>query len=147
METPEALAIIAAGVFFLVGLLTGVQKYLQIMRSPTAEAHPYVDVCHRAALMYAFASILLAKFAEVSQLSTTVEVVALAAVLFYFAAAILTYFIHGVLKDTDNQLRPPFRMGSMEMSRGGIAFYMWSLVAAEIGGFLVLFYGVLVAVL
>ena len=67
--------------------------------------------------------------------------------LLYFGFAILTYVIHGLLRDTDNQLRKPHRMGSMSLSPLYMAGLMWSLVIAEIGGFVVLFYGVLVAVL
>ncbi|MEH6590505.1 MAG: hypothetical protein V7746_09625 [Halioglobus sp.] len=147
MQDAEKLAIIAAGVFFLSGLLTGIWKYRQIMASDTSEAHPYVDICHRASLLYAFAAILLAKFAEISQLPAHVELAAMAAVLFYFATAIVTYAVHGFLADTTNQLKPPFHIGSATMPRAGISIHMWMLIAAELGGFLVLFYGVLVAIL
>ncbi len=147
MNAPESLAIIASGLFFLVGLLTGTWKYLQIHASETGEAHPYVDICHRASLLYAFAALLLARFAEISQLPETVEFVAMALVLFYFATAIATYFIHGLLQDTENQLKAPFVMGKRELSAGFISIQMWMLIVAEIGGFLVLFYGVLVALL
>jgi hypothetical protein len=143
----EDLAIISAGIFFLAGLLTGVWKYQQMIASENGLAHPYVDICHRASLLYAFAAILLVKFAEVSQLPNLIELFAVAAVVFYFATAIVSYFIHGLLKDTENQLQPPHSIGKMKISAGAIAFHMWMLIAAEIGGFLVLFYGVLVEVL
>ncbi|MBW2941725.1 hypothetical protein [Zhongshania aquimaris] len=52
MEMAESLAIISAGVFFLVGLLSGIWKYKQIMASDKGEAHPYVDICHRSSLFY-----------------------------------------------------------------------------------------------
>jgi Ca2+/Na+ antiporter len=147
MESAVALAIISAGVFFLVALLTGVWKYLQIRGSKHASAHPYVDIAHRASLMYSFAAILLARFAEISQLSQRVEWWAVLLPLLYFAYAILLYIVHGALKDTENQLKPPFRMGSMVLPPAFVGFSMWSLIIAEIGGFLVLFYGVLVALM
>ncbi len=143
----EDLALLAAGVFFLTGLLTGIWKYQQIMASEDAKAHPYVDVCHRASLLYAFAAILLVKFAEVSQLPNHIELIAVAAVVAYFAAAIISYFIHGLLGDTDNQLKAPHSIGKMALSPGAISLHMWMLIAAEVGGFLVLFYGVIIAVL
>ena len=145
MESSVALAVIAAGIFFLTALLTGVWKYLQIRASEDAVAHPYVDIAHRASLMYSFAALLLSRFAEISQLSPVVEWWAVAFPLFYFAYAILIYIIHGALKDTDNQLKPPFKMGTLALPPSFIGLSMWSLVAAEIGGFCVLFYGVLVA--
>jgi hypothetical protein len=147
MESSVVLAIIAAGVFFLTALLTGVWKYVQIRASEDAQAHPYVDIAHRASLMYSFATMLLARFAEISQLPQNVEWWAVLFPVVYFGYAILVYIIHGALRDTENQLKPPFKMGSRQMSSVSISISMWSLVVAEIGGFLVLFYGVLVAIL
>ena len=143
--TAHTLAILSAGVFFLVGLLTGVWKYLQIRGSEVAQAHPYVDVAHRSSLMYSFAAILLAVFIEISQLPPRVEFWAAFFPLLYFAFAITTYVVHGILKDTDNQLRAPFKLGKRTISSTLMSIQMWSLVIAEIGGFLVLFYGVIVA--
>lgn len=147
MGPAETVSIIAAGVFFLTGLLTGVWKYLQISSSESAEAHPYVDIAHRASLLYSFAALLLARFCAISQLPATLELWAALFPLLYFGFAILTYIVHGVLGDTDNQLKKPHRLGNKTMSPISMAGLMWSLIAAEIGGFLVLFYGVLVAVL
>lgn len=147
METAQSVAIVCAGLFFLTGLMTGIWKYKQIMASAEGQAHPYVDICHRASLMYAFAAILLAKFVEVSQLPGVVKLIAVSAVLVYFASAIVTYFIHGLLQDTDNQLKPPFHVGKMKISSSAITLHMWMLIVAEVAGFLVLFYGVVIAVL
>ena len=147
MESTVALAIIAAGVFFLTGLLTGVWKYMQIRVSDDATAHPYVDIAHRAALLYSFAAMLMARFAEISQLPANVEWWAVLMPLIYFAYAICTYVVHGMLKDTDNQLRRPFKMGGMTLPPAFMAVSMWSLVIAEIGGFTILFYGVVIAIL
>ena len=59
----------SAGIFFLTGLLTGAWKYLHILRSAEGRAPPYVDVAHRASLLYAFACALLATFCERSAYS------------------------------------------------------------------------------
>lgn len=136
--TAHALSIIAAGVFFLNALLTGIWKYLEMARSENGLAHPYVDVAHRTSLMYSFAALLLAVFADISQLSDTIELIAAAFVLAYFAMAILSYMVQGFLKKTDNQLR---------QAAAPVHVFMWTLILAEIGGFLVLFYGVLLALL
>ena len=135
--TAYQLAIVASGIFFLTALLSGVWKYLQIASSPDARAHPYVDTAHRASLMYAFAALLLATFVELSELPGGVEFVATLLPLAYFALAILSYVVQGLLGKTDNQLRD---------ARPSVAWFMWSLIVAEIGGFGVLFYGVLVAI-
>jgi hypothetical protein len=147
MEASEVIAIIAAGAFFLCGLLTGVWKYLQIRASDNATAHVYVDIAHRASLLYSFAAILIAKFAQISQLPQSIEWWAVFFPLFYFANAILIYIIHGALGDTDNQLKAPFRLGRATLPPILMSAFMWSLIVAEIGGFIVLFYGVLVAIL
>ena len=144
MQAAETLAILAAGSFFLVGLLTGVWKYQQIHASEAAEAHPYVNIAHRTALLYAFACLLLAKFAQLSVLSDTVNTIAVAVQVVFFAAAVLSYVLHGWLADTDNQLQRPHRLGKGTLPGGLMVLFMWALIAGEIGGFLVLFYGVII---
>ena len=131
-----SLAIIASASFFLTALLLGVWKYRGMATSPEGLAHPYVDIAHRAALLYAFAASMLAGFVEVSQLSDTLELTAVILLVLYFAIAIIGYVIQGIKKETDNQIK--------DMSAGMTAL-MWSLIIAEIGGFLILFYGVIAA--
>lgn len=146
MDSVAKLTIISAGVFFLTGLLTGVIKYRQIAASENATAHPYIDICHRASLLYAFACILLLKFVEISRLPVALELAAVCALVVYFGAAVLTYLVHGLLRDTDNQLERPFRLGHRSVPPSSMSAFMWTLIVAEIGGFLVLFYGVLLEV-
>jgi hypothetical protein len=134
--TAYQLAIMGAGLFFFNALLTGVWKYLEMARSETGQAHPYVDIAHRTSLMYSFAAILLSVFIQISQLSATIEFFATLSLIAYFALAILSYMAQGFIKRTDNQIRH---------SSPAVSWFMWSLIAAEIGGFVVLFYGVLVA--
>jgi uncharacterized membrane protein YcfT len=143
----SSVAIIASGAFFLFGLLTGVMKYQQIMASPKGEAHIYVDICHRASLMYAFACVLIYQFVEISQLSNELELTAVLLLVVYFATAIISYFVHGILRDTDNQLKAPHHVGNTKLAPGLIPLYMWTLIAGEIGGFLILFYGVLMTLI
>ncbi len=125
--------ILASGVFLLVGLVTGVWKYLQMTASDEGQAHIYVDTAHRASLLYSFAALVIAQLVELSAFSDTVNLAAALAPLIFFAIAIITYLIHGVRKDTDNQIRD-----------GGAVTHlgMWALIVAEIGGVAVLFVGV-----
>lgn len=147
MTAAEAVAIVAAGIFFLNGLLTGVWKYLQMRRSPEAQAHPYVDIAHRSSLMYSFAALLLAYFAGLADLPATLLLWSVLLPLLFFAGAIITYMVHGALQDTDNQLRRPSVLGRGTLPAWVVPAAMWALVVAEIGGFVVLFYGVLRTVL
>jgi hypothetical protein len=142
MTAATKIALMSAGVFFMTALLTGVWKFLAIRRSPEARAPVYVDIGHRSALLYSFAALLLAKFAELSPYSPTVTVAATVAPIAFFAFAIFSYLVHGVLRDTDNQLAPPFVLGSRRVPAIVIDGAMWLLIAAEIGGFAVLFAGV-----
>lgn len=142
-EPAVKLCILAAGVFFMAALLTGAWKYFHIARSPTAAAPLYVDIAHRAALMYSFASLLLAVFAGLSVWSDRVNVIAAALPLAFFAFAIGGYVVHGLLRDTDNQFLKPHRLGRAEVHPALLIGFMWALMAAEIGGFAVLFLGTL----
>lgn len=143
MEPATKLAIVSCGLFFLTGLLTGVWKYVCIARSANAQAPVYVDICHRTALMYSFACLVLAKFAELSVWPASVDFWATLAAVTYFALAVLSYAVHGWLRDTDNQLQRPHVLGRFAVPSFLIGLFMWSLVAAEIGGFLVLLSGAL----
>ena len=129
MIEAENLAIIFAGIFFLNGLLTGVWKFNQISKSADGKAHPYVDIAHRSSLLYSFATLLIANFAYLSKLPNEIELIATIALVAYFAFAILSYMIQGFRQTTDNQLREVTKTTRI---------FMWSLIVAEIGGFLVL---------
>ena len=54
------LTLLAAGLIFLLSLALGVWKYRQMAISENHLAHPYVDIAHRAALLYSFATLLIA---------------------------------------------------------------------------------------
>lgn len=124
--------LLAAAVMFLWALLLGAWKYRQILESEESVAHPYVDIAHRAALLYSFALLLVATFVELSGWGTAVDLIAAGALTFYFFAAVAGYAVHGWLRDTDNQFRNPV---------SGLHGFMASLMVAEIGGWLVLVAG------
>jgi amino acid transporter len=126
--------LLAAGLIFLAALLLGVWKYRQMAASPEGRAHPYVDTAHRAALLYSFATLLLATFVELSGFGEAVNLVAAFAVIAFFVAAVGGYVYHGLSRDTDNQFRegegPP-----------GLRPFMWTLIVVELAGFGVLLAG------
>lgn len=138
-----ALCVAASGSLLMVGMLTGIWKYLQMSRSPEGLAHPYVDICHRTALLYSFAALVLAALAHFSAWSETLNFWAAAVTLFYFVAAIANYALHGVLQDTDNQLRRPHRLGSGTVPGAVIHAAMLGLIVGEVGGLSVLLSGAL----
>ena len=133
----------ACGIFFLTGLITGVWKYYHIHSSRKAQAPVYVNIAHRASLMYSFATLVLAKFVELSPYSETVTFWSAAGPIVFFALAISTYVIHGVLKDIDNQFKKPHKLGAFTLPNWVIITFMVALIIAEIGGAGILFVGFL----
>ncbi len=130
-----ALTVLAAGLIFALALALGVWKYREMATSPTHLAHPYVDIAHRAALLYAFATMLLAVFVELSAWPAWVNLAATGIVVFFFVLAIATYMAHGIRRDTTNQF---------EHVDTAIRVAMAALIVGEIGGFGVLFAGFVV---
>ncbi len=127
-----AITLAAAGLIFLLALVLGVWKYQQMRTSPDHLAHPYVDIAHRAALMYAFATLLVAVFVELSAWPTWVNFAAAATMVVFFVGAIVSYIVHGFQRDTTNQFAHP---------DVALRASMIALIVGEIGGFLVLLTG------
>ncbi len=129
------LTLLATGLIFLLALGLGVWKYQQIMVAENHRAHVYVDIAHRAALLYAFATLLFAVFVELSAWPVWVNLTATAVAVFFFVGAIVGYIVHGARRDTENQFDPPVR---------GTGFFMALLILGEVGGFAVVFAGFVV---
>ena len=134
MSADTKAVLLADAIMFLYALLLGVWKYRQIATSEDHTSHLYVDIAHRAALLYSFALLLIATFVELSGFSELVNLLAAGAMAFYFFASVTTYAIHGWREDTDNQFRDAIP---------GTHAYMLTLIIAEIGGWLVLVAGFL----
>ena len=124
--------LLTSATMFLWALLLGVWKYRQMTAADSGHAHFYVDTAHRAALLYSFALLLVATFVQLSGWSGAVNMVAAGAMILYFYGAVASYAVHGWKQDTDNQMRDAVP---------GTHAMMLSLIAAEIGGWLVLVAG------
>lgn len=145
MLLAEKICVTAAFVFFLTGLVTGVWKYRCMASDAEATTPYYVDIAHRSALLYSFAALLLARLASLSVFPDAVNTAAAATTLLFFAFAILSYIVHGVLRDTDNQLRRPHTLGRRTLPPGLMSLSMSLLIAGELGGALVLGAGAMMA--
>jgi len=124
--------ILAAGLIFLLALVLGIWKYRQMATSENHLAHPYVDIAHRAALLYSFATMLVAVFVELSAWPTWVNLTAAMVLVFFFVAAIFEYVVHGIRRDTTNQFEHP---------TSALTVGMIALIIGEVGGFAVLLAG------
>jgi len=120
---------------FLIALFLGVWKYRQMASSETHLAHPYVDTAHRAALLYSFATLLVAPFVQFSGWSELVDLLCAGTLYFFFLTAVASYAYHGWQRDTDNQFRDP------APSAAAVHGYMAALIAGEIAAFAVLLAG------
>jgi len=126
------LTVLAAGLIFVLALGLGVWKYRQMVTSENHLAHPYVDIAHRSALLYSFATLLTAVFVESSAWPTAVNLVAAGVLVAFFVTAIGSYIVHGALRDTTNQFERPDRTTTVAMT---------ALIVGEMGGFSVLLAG------
>ncbi|WP_428355435.1 hypothetical protein [Methyloprofundus sp.] len=138
-QTAVIIAIACAGLFFMTALITGCWKFYCMLHSEQFQAPYYVDIAHRASLLYSFAAILIAVFAFFSPFAVWVSVIATIAPLLFFAIAIFHYIKLGIHNTTDNQLRDSEDPGADKI-------IMLSLMTAEIGGFLVLLIGFFIQV-
>lgn len=139
MSNAVLIAILSCGGFFTIGLVTGIWKYRKMIASPEGKAPVYVDICHRSALMYSFACLVLAEFAERSAWPSIVNIVGVVAAVTFFTTAVLNYAVHGWLDDTENMLERPPGVAHSPAVHG----YVTLVVLGELGGFLVLFSGFL----
>ncbi len=130
------ITLLAAGLIFLLALVLGVWKYRQIMAADDHRAHPYVDIAHRAALLYSFATLLIAVFVELSAWPAWVNLTAAGVVVFFFVARHpQLHQPRGAARHRQpiRKPRPRHRVRSMAL-----------LIAGEIGGFGVLLAGFIV---
>lgn len=132
LELDTKVIVLVAGLLLLWALGLGVVKYHQMSTSSDGTAHRYIDIAHRAALMYSFAAFLLAGLAQFSAWSVAVDLVAASVVLVFFVGAIVSYTVHGFRRDTENQFVDPV---------AGTHLFMVSLIVGEIGGTAVLVAG------
>ncbi|MFY2789490.1 hypothetical protein [Rhodococcus sp. MALMAid1271] len=132
LEFDTTVIVLAASLLLLWALGLGVLKYHQMSTSADGAAHRYVDIAHRAALMYSFAALILAVLAQFSAWSVPVDLTAASVVLLFFVAAIAGYTVHGIRRDTENQFVHPVP---------GTHVFMLLLIIGEIGGTAVLVAG------
>ncbi len=126
------IALFCSGLFLLSGMVTGVWKYARIMSSESRQAPVYVDIAHRASFLYSFACLVIAKLMEFSPFSQFWQVVIVVIPLIYFILSVVAYIKEGILNRTDNIFKENSTF---------VTWFMYTLIAAEIGGFGLIFGG------
>ena len=132
MSLAIKISLLASGLFLLTGMLVGVLKYQRIMTSPDHRAPVYVDIAHRAAFLYSFAMLVIAKLLEYNPYAARVQVGAVATVLLFFTLTVIGYLMEGIRDRTDNLFRE---------RNFTTTWYMYLLIIGEIGGLSVILWG------
>lgn len=145
LDLSVKLAIVFSAVYLWAGMLTGVWKYAQISRSTQARAHYYVDIAHRSSLLYAPATLILAVMAYFSIWSVQVNLICIVINLIFFSFSILSYVLHGILKDTTNQFKQPHRLGQYSLPKIFMRMLMILLVIGEVGATSILLIGIVLS--
>jgi hypothetical protein len=126
------ICLLASGLFLLAGMGAGWLKYAGMMRSPRHRAPAYIDIAHRAALLYSFAALVMAKLVEFSPFAPAVRLAAVAAPLAFFALTVAGYLRLGLQGREETQFS----------ERNFITtWFMYALIAGEIGGVSLLVWG------
>ena len=132
MNLAVKVSLLASGLFLLAGMLIGIVKHRRMLKSLDNNAPAYIDIAHRAAFLYSFAMLVIAKLLEYSPYSETVQVGAAGLVLTFLAITIVGYFTHGVRNKTDNLFRE---------RNFSTTWYVYMLTVGEIGGLSVIIWG------
>lgn len=132
MTIAVKICLLFAGIFLLAGMLVGVLKYVFTMRSVEHRAPVYIDIAHRASLLYSFAALVMAKLLEYSPYGLNVQLTIAIVPLVYFALTIFQYTKLGLL----GQERTQFSERNFITT-----WFMYGLIAGEIGGVALILWG------
>ena len=128
------ISLTASGIYLLGGMLIGIIKYRKTMQSAEHRAPTYIDIAHRAAFLYSFAALTIAKLLEHNTFTDAMLLPATLAVLTFFSLTILGYLLTGLKNETENLFNERNFLTT---------WFMYALIAAEIGGFIIIFIGFL----
>lgn len=132
MSLAIKISLLASGLFLLTGMLIGIIKWRRMLQSETHTAPVYIDIAHRAAFLYSFAMLVVAKLLEYNPYSPTVQLAATLSILLFLIITIAGYLTHGLKNDTDNLFRE---------RNFTTVWYMYALTIGEIGGLAVIIWG------
>ena len=140
------ISLTSAFAFFMLALITGVWKYSLMSQSEKGQSRYYVDIAHRSSFLYAYAALLLAVFAYLSQFPHWLNTLAVVGSVIFYMAAVLGYVYQGLLNKTSNQIRASIRKEPSSTPLWLTHVFTFSLILAEIGGALVLGLGAMQAI-
>jgi len=132
MNLAIKISLLSSGLFLLAGMLVGIVKHQRMLKSADHVAPAYIDIAHRAAFLYSFAMLVIAKLLEYCPYSETVQLGAMGLVLVFLSVTIIGYFVTGMMNKTDNLFRHrDFRT----------TWYVYMLTVGEITGLAIIVWG------
>ena len=132
MNLAIKISLLSSGLFLLAGMLVGIVKHQRMLKSADHMAPAYIDLAHRAAFLYSFAMLVIAKLLEYSPYSETVQLGAMGLVLVFLSVTIIGYFVTGMMNKTDNLFRNrDFRT----------TWYVYMLTVGEMTGLAIIVWG------
>lgn len=132
MNLAIKISLLSSGLFLLAGMLIGIVKHQRMLTAPDHMAPPYIDIAHRAAFLYSFAMLVIAKLLEYSPYSEIVQLVSSGVLLAFMSITIIGYFTHGLRNKTDNLFRE---------RNFSTTWYVYLLTIGEIGALSVIVWG------
>ena len=132
------LALAASGLFLLLGMLLGIWKWRQMRVPPEHRASEYVDIAHRASLLYSFACLVMMKLVEFSPYPDSIQLLAVIVPIFFFTAAVGSYVWHGLHRRERTQFSETnwaTTWGMLLLIFGevsGIAVLVWGFVSSQL---------------
>lgn len=132
MNPAIKISLLSSGLFLLSGMLIGILKYQRMMTRESHTAPVYVDIAHRAAFLYSFAMLVIARLLEYSPYSERVQLGATGLVLAFLVLTVAGYLMNGLTEKTDNL----FRERTFTTT-----WYMYLLIVGEISGLSVILWG------
>ena len=132
LSSAVKISLLVSGLFLLNGMLTGIWKYRKIMSSPENKAPVYVDIAHRTSFFYSFASLVIAVLVNFSPFPERWRTLTVIVPLVYFIVTVGGYMREGFMDRTENIFREKNFVTT---------YFMYSLIAGEIVGFLLILGG------
>jgi hypothetical protein len=138
MNSAIKLCLTCSGIFLLFGMIEGVVKYKQIMKSPINRASAYINIAHVASFLYSFAALVMAALLKYSPYSLAKQMWMAGIPLFCFALTIGQYFRLGLENKTDNQFKEKNLTNTFGMDLiiageiGGVSLILWGFFKTQI---------------
>lgn len=140
MNPAVKLSLLSSGIFLLLGMLIGILKYQRMLSTPEHMAPVYINIAHRAALLYSFAMLVVAALLEHGNGSLKLQLGATLSLLLFLSLTVIGYLAHGLSNKTDNMFRERNWITTWYMyllivgEIGGLSIILWGFISAQFGG-------------